>query len=117
MTKVIGIVAVVATLFISMFWAYRLGAPKLTEEQAMQAAQDAADRYDGPNSIATQAVLYPGNDLHWSGGGKIPYMKTGCPALIPWFLCPPRSIYVVRVHTPGKGNYDLFVDANTGQSP
>jgi peptidase YpeB-like protein len=114
MNKVIGVIVLLITLFISGLWAYRLGGPKLSEQQAMQAAQYHADLAGGPESIATQAVLYPDNDVQSSNGHPFPYIQPGCPGWVIWFLCPPRSIWVVRVHTPGKGNYDVFIDANTG---
>jgi hypothetical protein len=117
MVKVIGVIVLLASIATASFWVYRLGAPKLTEQQAMRAAQYRADLSIGPESIATQAVLYPGHDVHRSTGGPFPIYSTGCPGWVIWFACPPRSIWVVRVHTPGKGNYDLLVDANTGGPP
>ncbi len=115
--KVIGVIVLLASMVTAGFWAYRLAAPKLTEQQAMQAAQNRADLSIGAESIATQAVLYPGADVHRSTGGSFPIYSTGCPGWVIWVICPPRSIWVVRVHTPGKGNYDLLVDANTGGPP
>lgn len=113
--KVIGVVVLLAVLVPGGLLAYRLGAPRLTEQQATQTAQSHANLSVGPGSIATQAVLYPASDVRASNGRPLPSFGRGCPGWVVWILCPPRSVWVVRVHTPGKGNYDLFIDANTGK--
>jgi hypothetical protein len=108
--------AVVLVLAVAISWAYRLGSPTLTQQQIEAIAAQDAER-QGPGSVITQAVLYPADKVRSSTGQPFHYIRTsGCllPGL-PAVLCPGRSIWVVRAHTPGR-NYDLFYDATTGQS-
>jgi hypothetical protein len=117
MAKVLRIGAVVLVVGLAISWAYRLGTPTLTDQQVETIALQQAEHL-GPGSVATQAVLYPADQVRSSTGNPRPYLRTsGCITRLPLpsFICPMRSIWVVRVHTPGRGNYDLFIDATTGQ--
>jgi hypothetical protein len=103
---------------LAISWAYRLGTPLLTEQQIETVALQHAE-YLGPGSVATQAVLYPADQVRSSTGAPKTNLRTsGCITRVPLpsLICPMRSIWVVRVHTPGRGNYDLFFDASTGRS-
>ena len=116
MVRLLRIGVVIVVLGLAGSWVYRLAVPKMTAEQAEVIALHDAE-YLGTGSIATQAVLYPADDVHTSTGQWIWLSVDGCPSWlpIPYQLCPTRSIWVVRVHTPGKGNRDVFLDASTGR--
>jgi hypothetical protein len=117
MAKLFRIGAVVLVLGLAVSWAYRLGTPTLTEQQVETIALHQAD-YLGPGSVVTQAVLYPADQVRTSTGQQpLASLRTsGCITRVPLpsLICPMRSIWVVRVHTPGR-NYDLFFDATTGR--
>jgi len=117
MGKPLRIVAVVLALGLAISWAYRIATPILTAQQIKTIALREAE-YLGPGSVVTQAVLYPADQVRRSTGEPETNFRTsGCinGLPLPTFLCPTRSIWVVRTHTPGRGNYDQFFDANTGQ--
>jgi hypothetical protein len=118
MAKLLRISAVVLVLGLAISWAYRLGTPTLTEQQIRTIALRQAE-YLGPGSVATQAVLYSADQVRSSTGVPKTNLRTsGCITRVPLpsLICPMRSIWVVRLHTPGRGNYDRFFDASTGRS-
>jgi len=117
MGKPLRIVGIVLVFGLAISWAYRLATPALTEQQIKTIALQQAE-YLGPGSVATQAVFYPANRVRASTGELMTnFRSSGCinGLPLPSFLCPTRSIWVVRTHTPGRGNYDQFFDANTGK--
>jgi hypothetical protein len=117
MSKLLRIGAVVLVVGLVVSWAYRLGTPTLTEQQVETIALQQAG-YLGPGSVVTQAVLYPADQVRTSTGQQpLASLRTsGCITRVPLpsLICPMRSIWVVRVHRPGR-NYDLFFDATTGR--
>jgi hypothetical protein len=117
MAKLLRVGAVVLVVGLAISWAYRLGAPSLTEHQIETIALQQAE-YLGPGSVVTQAVLYPADQVRTSTGQQpLASLRTsGCIGRVPLpsFICPMRSIWVVRVHHPGR-NYDLFFDATSGR--
>lgn len=117
MGKVLRVVAVILAVGLAISWAYRLSTPTLSEQQIEAIALHDAG-YVSPGSVVTQAVLYPADQVRSSTGiPETDFRQSGCPFWlpVPSFLCPTRSIWVVRTHTPGHGNYDQFFDATTGR--
>lgn len=117
-----GIVALLAipVLFVAGMWTYRLGSPHISESVADDNALTAAQRQYGPqNSVVISAKLYPDADkLVDVHGFPIPVSMSSCPSWYPGpaAVCPPLSVWVVRVHIPGKSDVFYIVDAITGET-
>ena len=117
MPKIRVIIAFVLGIGLLFSWAYRVSTPTLSQQQIEAIALHDAE-YLSPGSVVTQAVLYPADQVRSSTGQPEKGFRTsGCLVWLPLpsFLCPTRSIWVVRTHTPGRGNYDQFFDATTGR--
>ena len=117
MGKPLRIVAIVLAVGLGISWVFRLTTPTLSEQQVRAIALREAEHL-GPGSVTTQADLYPADQVRTSTGQLLTnFRSNGCLTWLPLptFLCPTRSIWVVRTHTPGRGNYDQFFDSNTGR--
>ena len=118
MGRIIAGVLAIAVLLLAGVWAYRLGAPHLTQAEAQSKDLDEAEYLSGPRgTVVVSAKYYPeASKLVNREGLPIDIQLSGCPSWfpVPYALCPPISVWAVRVHIPGQTDSTYLIDGTTG---
>jgi hypothetical protein len=119
MGRTIIILLAIPLVLVGGIWAYRLGSPHLSQDEASQKALAGAEELWGPQgSVVIGARFYPdASNLVDSRGRPVIVTLSGCPSWLPTptsTICPPVSVWAVRVHIPGKIDEVFLVDATTG---
>ena len=114
--RIIGFLLLAAGLLIGGLWAYRSVGPRISQDQAEQAALNVAEQSGVTGSVVIQSRFSPDGRVSPYPGSSVEVQVSGCPSQVPLpvGICPPAPLWLITVHTWGRPDQTYRIDANTG---